>query len=143
MDRKIVYLLTLIPVLILCGCASMGENAKKGSVAGGILGAATGAIIGHQSGETGEGAAIGAAAGALGGGLIGNQMDKSYYRNNPQHVPITKVADMASKGVPNSVIINEMKRTQSRYRLTSEGITYLKRNNVSDSVIDYMLSTIQ
>ena len=47
---------------------------------------------------------------------------------------------MAKKDVPDGVIISEIQRTKSVYNLTSEVITYLKENGVSDRVVDYMLS---
>ena len=141
MKRTIVMLMAVSVVLL--GCATMGEKTKTGAIAGGVLGAAAGGIIGHQSGHGGEGAVIGAAIGALSGGFIGNQMDKQYFDNNPQHVSIVEISDMAKKGVPDSVIISEIDRTKSKYKLTSEGITYLKDNGVSDKVIDHMLATIQ
>ncbi len=138
-----IYFLLVIFVFALTGCASMGENTQKGAVAGGLLGAAAGGIIGHQSGRGLEGAAIGGTVGALSGGVVGNQMKKDYYRSNQQHISLVEVADMAVKGVPDSVIVSEINRTRSKYKLTSEGITYLKRNGVSDKVIDHMLSTVQ
>ncbi len=140
--RRIMAVL-MVCGIVLSGCATMGEKTKTGAIAGGVLGAAAGGIIGHQSGHGGEGAAIGAAVGALSGGVIGNQMDKQYYKNNEQHISIVEIADMAQKGVPDSVIISEVDRTDSKYKLTSEGITYLKNNGVSDKVIDYMLATVQ
>jgi len=132
--------LSLFLVLSAAGCASMGEKAKTGAVAGGLLGAAAGGIIGHQSGHGLEGAAIGGAAGVLGGGLIGNQMDKKALAANPNHITVIKIAEMAAKGIPDGVIISEIQRTKSVYTLTSEVITYLKENGVNDRVVDYMLS---
>ncbi len=63
--------------------------------------------------------------------------------NNPSYLPVTSIVNMASQGVPESVIISEIERTKSRYKLDSETITYLKQNGVSDAVIDYMLKTNQ
>lgn len=61
-------------------------------------------------------------------------------KNNPAYLPVTSIVNMASQGVPDSVIISEIERTKSIYKLDSDTITYLKQNGVSDSVIDYMLS---
>ena len=130
-----------IMVLSLYGCQTAGSKTTTGAVGGGLLGAAVGGIIGHQSGHGLEGAAIGAVGGALTGGLIGNQMDKQALADNPNHIPLTKIAEMASQGLPDAVIIDEIQRTKSRYNLNSELITYLKQNKVSDRVVDYMLST--
>jgi len=122
----------------------MGPKTSTGAVAGGALGAIAGGVIGHQSGHGLEGAGIGAAVGAIGGGLIGNAMDKSdkaAMAVNANHIPLTKIAEMANQGTPDAVIISEIDRTHSVYSLNSEIITYLKQNKVSDKVIDYMMST--
>lgn len=141
MKRGIIVSLVLILVLFTAGCASMGQKSKTGAVAGGLLGAAVGGIIGHQSGHGIEGALIGGAAGALGGGLIGNQMDKKALASNPNHITVIKIAEMATNGIPDGVIIGEIQRTKSVYTLSSEVITYLKDNGISDRVVDYMLSS--
>lgn len=140
MRKKVLSFLLLGVVLIVTGCASMGEKSKTGAVAGGLVGAIAGGIIGHQSGHGLEGAAIGGAAGVLSGGIIGDQMDKKALAANPNHITVMKIVDLAAKGIPDGVIINEIQRTKSVYSLTSEVITYLKENGVSDRVVDYMLS---
>ena len=144
MYKKIMFFVFLSFILIITGCQSMGEKTKGGALIGGIVGAGAGGVIGHQSGHGGEGAAIGAAVGAISGGLIGNQMDKSDQEaqaTNPSHLGILQIVDMASKDVPDDVIIDEIRRTESVYNLTSETITYLKDNGVGDKVIDEMLAT--
>lgn len=142
MFRRTGLLVLVFAIVILsAGCETSGPKTTGGAVGGGLLGAAVGGIIGHQSGHGLEGAAIGAATGAVAGGLIGNQMDKKAMAVNPNHVPITKIAEMASQGLPDAVIIDEIQRTKSKYDLNSELITYLKQNKVSDRVIDYMMST--
>ena len=118
----------------------MGEKTKTGAAIGGLVGATAGGIIGHQDGRGLGGALIGGAVGAIGGGMIGNQMDKQALAANPNHITVIKIAEMTADGVPDAVIISEIKRTKSVYNLTSEVITYLRENNVGDGVIDYMLS---
>ena len=143
MRRNIVLLILFSVVLVFAGCQSMGEKTKGGALIGGIVGAASGGIIGHQSGHGGEGAAIGAAVGAITGGLIGSQLDNAdqmAQEVNPSHLGILSIIDMASKGVPDDVIIDEIRRTQSIYSLSSEIISYLKDNGVGDKVVDEMLS---
>ena len=140
MKREVTVSLFLILVLFIAGCASMGEKAKTGAVAGGLIGAVAGGIIGHQSGHGLEGAAIGGAVGALSGSVIGNRMDKKALAVNPDHITVIRIVEMAIKDVPDGVIISEIQRTKSVYNLTSEVITYLKENGVSDRVVDYMLS---
>ena len=137
-------LLFLVLILALAGCESMGSKTKTGALAGGLIGAGAGGIIGHQTGSGGKGALIGAAIGALSGGLIGNsldQTDKTALASNSNHLTIMSIVDMASKGAPDDVIINEIQRTNSTYNLTAEIIDYLKKNKVGDKVINYMLST--
>ena len=144
MKGKMMLVLFAALVLVIAGCESMGPKTKTGAVAGGLIGATAGGIIGHQSGHGLEGAGIGAVVGALGGGLIGNaidQKDKEAVAVNPNHIPLTKIAEMASSGTPDAVIISEIERTHSVYNLNSEIISYLKQNKVGDKVIDYMLST--
>jgi 5'-3' exoribonuclease 2 len=131
-------------VLITAGCESMGPKTKTGAVAGGVIGAVAGGIIGHQSGHGLEGTGIGAAVGALSGGLLGSAMDQRDRKAmavNPNHILLTKIAEMASQGTPDAVIISEIDRTHSVYSLNSEIITYLKQNKVSDKVIDHMMAT--
>ena len=136
--KKFLTAMIILPVIAGLGCASMGENTKKGAGIGALTGAAIGGIVGHQSGHGWQGALIGGAAGAAGGGLIGKQMDKGAQENGLSEVEIVK---MAQEGTPDDLIINEINRTKSTYTLTTETINYLKTNNVSDRVVDYMLST--
>lgn len=142
MNKVLVLLVSTVFVLI--GCETAGPKTKTGAVAGGLIGATAGGIIGHQSGHGLEGAAIGGALGALSGALVGNswdQQDKEALAVNPNHLPLTKIAEMASQGTPDSVIISEIERTHSVYHLNSEIITYLKNNKVGNRVIDYMLGS--
>jgi len=143
MRTKLSFFLFLIVALVITGCESMGPKTKTGAVAGGIIGATAGGIIGHQSGHGLEGAGIGAAVGALSGALLGSAMDqkdKEAMAVNPNHIPLTKIAEMASNGTPNDIIISEIDRTHSVYQLTSEIIAYLKQHKVSDKVIDHMMA---
>jgi uncharacterized protein YcfJ len=144
MKTRMLWVLSLAVALVIVGCESMGEKTKTGAVAGGLIGATAGGIIGHQSGHGLEGAGIGAAVGAISGVLIGNAMDqhdRAAVAVNPNHIPLTKIAEMGKQGTPDAVIIAEIDRTHSVYKLNSEIITYLKQNKVSDKVIDYMMST--
>lgn len=144
MKGKILLVLIAGLALIAVGCESMGPKTKTGTVAGGVIGATAGGIIGHQSGHGLEGAGIGAVVGALGGALVGSGMDqhdKDAMAVNPNHIPLTKIAEMGSQGTPDAVIIAEIDRTHSVYKLNSEIITYLKQNKVSDRVIDHMMAT--
>jgi len=144
--KKTALLVVIAIVAALAGCESTGPKTKTGAVAGGVIGAAGGAIIGHQSGHGLEGAGIGAAVGAISGALLGSawdQKDKQARATNPNHIPLTQIAQMALQGTPDAVIISEIQRTHSVYQLNSEIITYLKQNKVGDRAIDYMMQTAQ
>jgi hypothetical protein len=67
--------------------------------------------------------------------------EKTYGADNSDYLSITSIANMASQGVPVSVIISEIERTKSRYKLDMDTIAYLRQNGASDAVIDYMLAT--
>lgn len=141
MDKKIIILFLALSLL---GCESMGPKTKTAAVTGGVIGAVAGGVIGHQMGEGVAGAAIGAAVGAVGGGLLGNEWDKADQKSledNPNYITIAGIVDMAAKGMPDDVIIEEIKRTKSVYHLSAETIGYLKNNKVSNKVVDYMLAT--
>lgn len=134
----------LVSALIFAGCESTGSKTTTGTVTGGLIGATAGGIIGHQTGHPFAGAGIGAAVGALSGGLIGSQLDKidrKARETNPSYLPITSIAEMGDKGVPDDVIISEIQRTNSTYYLTSEIISYSKQHKIGDKVINYMLAT--
>lgn len=143
-------LFPVICVSLVClGCESMGPKAKTGALVGAAAGAAAGGIMGHQSGAWTllQGAGIGAALGALGGAFIGNSKDKSAVPQadleNLKQISVLNISDMVSKEVPDDVIISEIQRTKSVYTLSAETIVYLKKNKVSDRVIDYMNSTVK
>lgn len=143
MKNYTIFILITV-ALLAAGCENTGPNTKKGAVLGGAIGAVAGGIIGNQSGRPLEGAAIGGALGAAGGGLLGSaadQREKEAVAANPSHLPITRIAEMGDQGVPGSVIIDEIRATNSVYTLDSETIAYLKQHKVNDNVIDYMLST--
>lgn len=143
----------LFPIaLLLAGCSSM-DNTEKGAGIGGLLGAGTGALIGNATGHAGAGALIGAGAGALGGALIGNQADKAEKKATDAQLAaataaaqqgplgLTDVAQLAQQHVSDELIINQIRSTNSIFRLSPTDITWLKANGVSDAVIFEMQSS--
>jgi len=137
--------LSLLPLVL--GCQNTQTRAVEGTVIGGLLGAAGGGIIGHQSGHGGEGAAIGAAAGALTGAVVGSQINKpKQAAAQPAQVSsgatgqlyIQQIVDMSRQGVSDSVIIDRISATNSRFVLTPKDIDYLKQQGVNQKVIDAM-----
>ncbi len=141
MDKIFKGMMVLVLAASVAGCENMGGNTKKGAGLGALAGAAAGGIIGHQGGHGWEGALIGGASGAVLGGVIGNESDKRQQELNKEHITIIEIAEMGQKGIPDEVIISEIDRTHSEYTLTSETITYLKDNKISDKVINRMMTT--
>ncbi len=73
------FLVALILVFVLSGCAGMNKTQKGAAIGTGVgaaTGAALGAAIGGSTASTLIGAGAGALAGGIAGGLIGNYMDK-------------------------------------------------------------------
>jgi uncharacterized protein YcfJ len=133
--------LTLVLVMFaFSGCESMSSGAKTGAAIGGLSGATIGGVVGHQSGHGVEGALIGGAVGALGGGVIGDNVGKDDRPTSKgEYISAYKVVDMTKDGAPDDVIIDAIDRTGSTYDLNAEMIDYMKKNNVSNRVIDHML----
>ena len=140
MNKIVKGIMVLSLVVFAAGCESTGENTKKGAGLGALMGAAAGGIIGHQGGHGWEGALIGGASGAVLGGVVGNNADQNARYVNENQLTVVQIVDMAAKGVPDDAVIAEIDRTHSVYGLTSETISYLKNNKVSDKVVDYMLA---
>jgi uncharacterized protein YcfJ len=151
--RRIICL-TVVGMFLFCslGCNTT-NNTGEGAVIGGLVGATAGGIIGHNDDRHGgEGAAIGAAAGALTGALIGSQIKKQPVQQatqsntaaqpgqtvNPNQISLQQVAGLAKQGVHEDVIIDKIRLSNSRYNLTSADIDYLKKEGVSQKVIDAM-----
>ncbi len=136
-----IILTTLVVGLMTYGCETLDTDTKRGAAGGALAGATIGGIVGHQDRHGGEGAAIGAAAGALAGGLMGNALDKKG-ASAAGYLSIVDIADMAQKGVPGNIIVDEIRRTKSTYDLNLEQIDFLKSRGVDGFVIDYMLETM-
>lgn len=148
MRRIVVYTMVAVVGLIFLGCESMGPNTKKGVGVGAILGSVAGGVVGHQSGRGVEGALIGGAVGAGAGGVIGSGMDDQHVKqtqasniSSVSQISILRIVEMTEKGLPDSVIIDEMRKSGSVYDLDMATIQYLKNQQVSDQVIDYMMKT--
>lgn len=75
MKKALSFVLVLVMVAGLTGCASMSRT-QKGAATGAAVGGVLGGVIGNQSGNTAAGAIIGAAVGGAAGAWIGNYMDK-------------------------------------------------------------------
>ena len=134
------------------GCASSPNRAAEGGVIGGLMGAGAGLIIGNQmddrdKGRT-QGALIGGAIGALGGALAGSKVQKqpspqqaaAQQAANPNQMSISQIADMGKQSINEDVIIDRIRLTNSKYRLSQADIDYLKANGVSQKVLFEMQS---
>jgi outer membrane protein OmpA-like peptidoglycan-associated protein len=74
--KDLISVVTVAVVLAsTSGCASWGDNQKKGAGIGAAGAGVLGAIIGHKTGSTARGAIIGAVVGGAAGALIGSRMD--------------------------------------------------------------------
>ncbi len=109
------------------------------------MGATAGGIVGHQSHHGEEGAGIGLAAGALTGALIGSQIAKEPQQQyqasagtNPNQMSIQQVIDLSKQGIADAVIIDRIRLTGSKFNLTAADIDNLKKEGVSQAVIEAM-----
>ena len=129
------------------------EQYRSGAVGGGLFGGALGTIVGLATHHPLAGAAIGAAAGAGTGALIGNSEDRAQVRAataaqqqaaaiaaaNPP-MTVYDVAKMSQQHISDSIIIQQMRYTNSVYSLSPDDITWLKQQGVSDMVVMEMQS---
>ena len=150
MGKKQFFLSITIGLLFaisVLGCDTMGENTQRGAVGGALLGAVAGGVIGHQSGNGLAGAAIGATVGAVGGGLIGNKIDTRNARTQQQiltsteKLGISDVIVLAKSGMTDDAIIAKIAETGSVYNLSVAEIDALRKEGVSNRVVDYMMNT--
>jgi len=135
-----------IGILALASCES---KAGTGALVGGGLGTGIGALAGG-----GAGAAIGAGAGVVGGAIVGAALDSSDRRqlerrspetlrriDNNQQLNMSDVKSMSQAGISDDVIISQIRKTNSRFHLTTSQIIELKNAGVSQRVIDFMINT--
>ena len=145
--QKTLITITLASV-VLAGCES-----KAGT--GALVGGGGGALIGGLAGG-GTGALIGGAVGAVGGAIIGwtlDEHDRAVMEqkspntlrriDNGEQLSVQDVKNMSRNGLKDDTIINQIKATNSTYRLTADQIIDLKKSGVSQRVIDYMIQTGQ
>ena len=144
---KYVFYLSVLTVFLMgiTGCAENKTRIGEGAGIGGLLGAAAGGIIGHQSGHGWEGALIGGAAGATGGAVVGAQIPKDHQARaaqttNQAGAPVTmqQVVDWTKQGMSGDDIISKIKAANASYPLTADDIDYLRKQGVSQRVIEAM-----
>ena len=128
-------------VFMITGCQSNKTRVAEGAGIGGGLGAVVGGIIGYQSGHPVQGAAIGGAIGAGSGAVVGAQIKKpAQETQTPSSTQITmqQIIDWTKQGVSSDTIIAKIKAANSKYSLTADDVDYLKKQGVSQRVIETM-----
>ncbi len=155
LSRRIIERLVAVS-LMAAACFGCQNNTQRGAAVGGIGGAALGAIVGKATGNTAAGAAIGGLGGAAAGALVGNSEDVAEQRDaNARHaayehnlrvrqaraVTNGDIVQMASSGVSDSVICNEIRTRGGNFDTSPQSIVYLQRSGVSDTVIQAMQNT--
>jgi uncharacterized membrane protein len=143
-NTAVVISLALL-VFSVVGCDTMGENTKRGAVGGAVVGSIAGGVIGHQMGRGIEGALVGGTVGALGGGLVGSSIDQKRTKEEivagKEKLGISDVIVLAKSGMTDDAIIAKIAETGSVYNLSVEEIEALKKEGVSNRVVNYMMGT--
>ncbi len=141
--------------LIFTGCENPNgtvNHTGSGALIGAGGGAALGALLGGR--HAGEAALIGGAFGAATGAIVGNAMDQDErarlraqapqtYRRIEQAQPLypNDIKAMVASGVPEDVIISQIRSTRSIYHLSAPDIIDLHNAGVSQNVINFMINT--
>lgn len=138
--------------IILLAAATAGCESDAGT--GALVGTGVGMGVGALISPTPAGVLIGGAVGAVGGAMIGSALDANdkdnLQRNSPQtmqridrgeQLSIEDIKKMSKAGISDDKIIGAIHATGSIYHLSTEDIKDLKRSDVSQRVIDYMLQT--
>lgn len=144
MKRYFYLSVILVFALVICGCESNKTRVAEGAGIGGSVGALAGGILGYQSGHPLQGAAIGAAVGAGTGAIVGSQINKP--TTNTQNlqpsaqITMQQIVDWTKQGMSSDNIISKIKAANPKYSLTADDIDYLKKQGVSQRVIETMQS---
>jgi len=141
MKRYSYLFVLLVFSFVVCGCASNKTKIGEGAGIGGTVGAIAGGIIGFQSGHPLQGAAIGGAVGAGTGALVGSQIKKPTQDTQsqaPAQLTMQQIVDLTKQGVSSDEIISKIKAANPKYSLTTDDIDYLKKQGVSQRVIETM-----
>jgi len=141
MKRSSYLFVILAFVFVLTGCQTNKTRVAEGAGVGGVIGAVAGGILGYQSGHPLQGAAIGGAVGAGAGAVVGAQIKKPTQDNQTQasaQLTMQQVVDLTKQGVSSDEIISKIKAANSKYSLTADDVDYLKKQGVSQRVIETM-----
>jgi len=132
MKKEMLFSLCLILVVFTAGCAGTGKKVNTNATAG--------KVISRQSGYGLAEAAKNKATKLFNDRLVSSRMDGKALAANSNHITTIKIVELTTKGIPDAVIISEIKKTGSVYALTPEITTYLKESGISYRIIRYMLS---
>ena len=147
--KKAVYSFFIMAfVFAMCGCETNKTRVAEGAGIGGAIGAIAGGVIGNQVGSPVGGALIGGALGAAGGATVGAQINKPTTATSVQggqvqpmaQLSMGEIVELTKQGVAGDNIIARIKATHSTYSLTQDDISYLRRQGVSQRVIEEMLA---
>ena len=141
--KRHVHLFSLaVWLLAASGCAENQTRVAEGAGIGGLIGAAAGGIIGHQGRHGGQGALIGGAVGAATGAIVGAQMKKNRAADTTDQpssrVTLQQIVDWTKEGVASDEIISRIQTSGSTYSLTADDLSYLRKQGVSERVIETM-----
>lgn len=140
--KRIFYLFSILAFIsIATGCQANKTRVAEGAGIGGTVGAIAGGIIGYQSGHPLEGAAIGGATGAGTGAVVGAQIKKPATNTQIQastQITLQQIVDWTKQGISSDEIISKIKAANPKYSLTADDIDYLKKQGVSQRVIETM-----
>ncbi len=141
MKRSFYLCVILAFVFAVTGCQTNKTRVAEGASVGGVIGAVAGGILGYQSGHPLQGAAIGGAAGAGAGAVVGAQIKKSTQDTQVQasvQITMQQIVDWTKQGVSSDEIISKIKAANPKYSLTADDLDYLKKQGVSQRVIETM-----
>jgi len=146
--KTLAHFFIMVLFLGVCiGCESNRTRVGEGAALGGLAGATIGGIVGHQSGHGVEGALAAGAVGAAAGGVIGAQMEKPNSRSTAttantisgsSNIGVQQVVDWTKQGLTGDEIISRINNSNTSFYLTSDDIRYLRREGVSERVIETM-----
>ncbi len=135
--------------LTATGCASPYRS-DQGAALGGITGAGVGALVGEAVHHPLAGAAIGAGVGALSGAAVGSSLDQIEAHNRaeiaarmgqplgPGAVNTADVVAMTRAGVPEDVIVNQIRIHGMAAPLQAGDLIALQQQGVSSRVVQVM-----
>lgn len=139
MTRHFCLFVLAVFVLVVSGCAQNQTRIGEGAAIGGVLGAAAGEIVGHQNRHDLTGVLVGGALGAAAGAAVGAQVKKPVSgAQNTQPVTLQQIVNWTKEGLSGDEIISRIKAANSSYSLTADDLDYLKKQGVSQRVIETM-----